>query len=62
MLALLLINVQKDFLPPSGALAVAGGHAILAGMHRLLDEGEWNLIVASQVRRLFFLFPNSTKC
>jgi nicotinamidase-related amidase len=49
MSALLLVDVQNDFLPPSGVLAVTGGDSILAVVHRLLDEGQWNLVVASQV-------------
>ncbi|GAA5993803.1 hypothetical protein JCM11641_006069 [Rhodosporidiobolus odoratus] len=47
--ALLLVDIQNDFLPPSGALAVPQGDSILTGaVHRLLDEGKWDLVVASQ--------------
>lgn len=48
--ALLLVDVQYDFLP-HGALAVPEGDAILPVCHDLLDRGEWSLVVASQVRR-----------
>lgn len=48
--ALLLVDVQYDFLPPSGALAVQGGDEILPVVCRLVDEGDWALVVASQVR------------
>ncbi|BGP18760.1 hypothetical protein JCM10213v2_006839 [Rhodosporidiobolus nylandii] len=47
--ALLLVDIQHDFLPPSGALAVPQGDSILPGaVYRLLDEGKWDLVVASQ--------------
>ncbi|GAA6054912.1 hypothetical protein JCM3770_004281 [Rhodotorula araucariae] len=45
--ALLLVDIQHDFLPPSGALAVQGGDTILAGVYLLLG-GHWDLVVASQ--------------
>lgn len=47
--ALLLIDIQNDFLPPHGALAVPQGDTILPCVYRLLDEGEWTIILASQV-------------
>ncbi|GAA6041772.1 hypothetical protein JCM8097_008327 [Rhodosporidiobolus ruineniae] len=47
--ALILIDLQNDFLPPDGALAVPGGDAILErAVYPLIDEGEWELVVASQ--------------
>ncbi|BGP29732.1 hypothetical protein JCM10296v2_001471 [Rhodotorula toruloides] len=47
--ALLLVDIQHDFLPPSGALAVAHGDAILEdAVYPLLDRGEWDLVAASQ--------------
>ncbi|SCV72487.1 BQ2448_4024 [Microbotryum intermedium] len=48
--ALLLVDVQYDFLdrPTPGALAVPGGHEILPHVHRLLDTGDWQLVIASQ--------------
>ncbi|GAA5872482.1 hypothetical protein JCM1840_006074 [Sporobolomyces johnsonii] len=46
--ALLIVDPQYDFLPPSGSLAVAHGDTILPHVYRLLDEGNWTLVVASQ--------------
>ncbi|KWU41365.1 Isochorismatase hydrolase [Rhodotorula sp. JG-1b] len=46
--ALLLVDVQNDFLPPRGALAVSQGDTILPHVYRLLDEGEWAIVLASQ--------------
>ncbi|MGC4013113.1 MAG: bifunctional nicotinamidase/pyrazinamidase [Luteolibacter sp.] len=43
--ALLLVDVQNDFLP-GGALAVAGGDEILAPINRVLPE--YDLVVATQ--------------
>ncbi|GAA5880155.1 hypothetical protein JCM8547_001582 [Rhodosporidiobolus lusitaniae] len=50
MTALVLVDVQYDFLPPSGALAVPGGDSILArAVYPLLDADEaWDVVVASQ--------------
>ena len=50
--ALLLVDVQNDFLPPRGALAVSQGDTILPHVYRLLDEGEWAIVLASQVSSL----------
>jgi nicotinamidase len=49
--ALLLIDLQYDFLPPDGSLAVDGADRILSPVYRLLDEAadHFDLIVASQV-------------
>jgi hypothetical protein len=49
--ALLLVDIQHDFLPPDGSLAVKDGDAILPLVYRLLDEaaGCFDLIVASLV-------------
>ncbi|GEM09025.1 nicotinamidase [Rhodotorula toruloides] len=42
--ALLLVDLQHDFLPPSGALAVPHGDAVLEdAVYPLLDRGKWNL-------------------
>uniref|UniRef100_A0A0K3CVQ2 nicotinamidase n=1 Tax=Rhodotorula toruloides TaxID=5286 RepID=A0A0K3CVQ2_RHOTO len=47
--ALLLVDIQHDFLPPSGALAVPHGDAILEdAVYPLLDRGKWDLVAASQ--------------
>ncbi|PVG03684.1 Isochorismatase hydrolase [Serendipita vermifera] len=49
--ALLLVDIQNDFLPPDGSLAVKDGDAILPLVYKLLDEheGQFDLIVASLV-------------
>ena len=48
--ALVLVDVQNDFLPPTGSLAVAGGRDILPVIHQLLvDPSRYGLIVATQV-------------
>lgn len=49
--ALLLVDIQNDFLPPDGSLAVTDGNQILPPVYRLLDEAEkhFDLVVASQV-------------
>ncbi|KLO13636.1 Isochorismatase hydrolase [Schizopora paradoxa] len=46
--ALLVVDVQYDFLP-GGSLGVAGGDEILPVVRRLLDErSQWKVVVASQ--------------
>lgn len=45
--ALLLIDVQPDFLP-GGALAIADGDAILEPVNRLLARNDYDLYVATQ--------------
>ncbi|KAL7413044.1 Isochorismatase-like protein [Mrakia frigida] len=47
--ALILVDIQNDFLPPSGSLAVPEGRAILPLVHSLIEDGEWDLICASLV-------------
>ena len=49
--ALLLVDLQHDFLPPDGSLAVPEGDVILPLVYRLLDEAhaKFDLIVASLV-------------
>jgi nicotinamidase-related amidase len=53
--ALLLVDIQYDFLPPDGSLAVPDGDKILPPVYRLLDEAEkhFGIIVASLVGPLF---------
>lgn len=52
--ALLLIDIQYDFLPPDGSLAVPDGQAILPVVRKLLaDPGRYNLIAATRVCRLY---------
>lgn len=49
--ALLLVDVQNDFLPPAGSLAVADGDKILPVIMKLLDDpDQFDLIVATLVR------------
>lgn len=50
--ALLLIDIQNDFIPPNGSLAVNGGDQILAPVYQILDEAadHFDLVVASLVR------------
>lgn len=45
--ALLLVDVQPDFMP-GGALAVADGDAILAPLAKLLDADLFSMVVATQ--------------
>jgi nicotinamidase/pyrazinamidase len=45
--ALLIVNVQTDFLP-GGALAVRGGDTILAPLAALTESNHFDLVVASQ--------------
>ena len=45
--ALLLIDIQPDFLP-GGALAIADGDAILEPINRLVARDEYDLYVATQ--------------
>lgn len=51
--ALVLVDIQNDFLPPSGSLAVPNGDAILPVVHQVL-ELNWALIIASQVGHFSF--------
>lgn len=46
--ALLLVDIQYDFLP-GGALAVEGGDDILPHAYRLMDDARIDFLVASQV-------------
>ncbi|GAA5820375.1 hypothetical protein JCM11491_006158, partial [Sporobolomyces phaffii] len=49
MSALLLVDIQNDFLPPHGSLAVPSGDLIVPAVLRLLDL-PFDLVVASQAR------------
>ncbi|KAG9015444.1 NAD(+) salvage pathway protein [Tulasnella sp. JGI-2019a] len=48
--ALVLVDIQNDFLPPNGSLAVTGARNILPCVTTLLNEYRWDLVVASSVR------------
>lgn len=65
--ALLLIDIQNDFIPPNGSLAVNGGDQILTAVYRILDEAadHFDLVVASlacltDLRVAFHSFPRLT--
>jgi nicotinamidase-related amidase len=47
MSALLVVDVQHDFL--TGSFVVPRGEEILPAVYELLDRGDWDLVVASQV-------------
>jgi nicotinamidase-related amidase len=47
MSALLLVDIQNDFLPPSGSLAVPSGDEILPVVLQLLAR-PFDLVIASQ--------------
>ncbi|KAH9819731.1 Isochorismatase-like protein [Melampsora americana] len=46
-IGLVLVDLQNDFLPPTGSLAVPNGHQILPIVYQILKLN-WNLIVVSQ--------------
>ncbi|CAE6492077.1 unnamed protein product [Rhizoctonia solani] len=46
--ALMLVDIQYDFLPPNGSLAVANGTAILPTVYDLLDHTDFDAYFASQ--------------
>lgn len=51
--ALIIVDVQNDFLPPSGALAVPGGKEIVPLLKGLLvGEWDWTAVVATQVSQI----------
>jgi nicotinamidase-related amidase len=53
--ALIIVDVQNDFLPPDGSLAVPDGDQVIPVVQDLLNGNwEWDLVVASQVIWLFF--------
>jgi nicotinamidase-related amidase len=48
--ALILVDIQYDFLPPDGSLAVPDGDAILLHVYELLEHAEqYDIVVASMV-------------
>jgi nicotinamidase/pyrazinamidase len=46
--ALLIIDYQNDFIPPDGALAVAGGDGIVDRINVLARDGRFDLVVATR--------------
>lgn len=47
-----MCGYQYDYLPPDGQMAVEGGDRVIPVVHRLMDEGKWDLIIASQVSKV----------
>lgn len=48
--ALIIVDVQNDFLPPTGSLAVPNGREVLPVITGLLDrKWDWAVVVVSQV-------------
>ena len=46
--ALLIIDFQNDFTPPTGALAVPEGDTIAPRINELIDSGDFDLVVATR--------------
>ena len=46
--ALLIVHYQRDFLPPGGALAVAGGDGIAGRINALARDDAFALVVATR--------------
>jgi len=46
--ALVVVDVQNDFLPPHGALAVPDGHEVIRPINDLLAAGGFDLVVATR--------------
>jgi nicotinamidase/pyrazinamidase len=46
--ALLIIDVQNDFLPPDGALAVPDGGAVIAAINELAESDRYGLVIATR--------------
>jgi nicotinamidase/pyrazinamidase len=46
--ALLIVDVQNDFMPPHGALAVSGGDEVIEPINALARSGSFDLIVATR--------------
>lgn len=52
--ALIIVDVQNDFLPPDGSLAVPGGTEIIPLIKGLLGETwDWSSVIATQVNRIY---------
>ncbi|KAJ9096458.1 hypothetical protein QFC21_005280 [Naganishia friedmannii] len=51
--ALIIVDVQNDFLPPTGSLAVPQGREVLSHIYKFLEDEEWvrrwDVVVATQV-------------
>lgn len=58
--ALIVVDVQNDFLPPSGSLAVPGGREVIPVIQELLKR-DWDVVVASQVGPLVLFLLSSVE-
>lgn len=57
--ALLLVDIQYDFLPSNGSLAVQNGLEVIPPVHRLLaNHSLFDLVVATQVCSHQSLYPS----
>ncbi|SCV04139.1 LAMI_0H13718g1_1 [Lachancea mirantina] len=46
--ALIVVDVQNDFLPPSGSLAVPQGDQVVSGIAHLMQDDRWACVVVTQ--------------
>jgi nicotinamidase/pyrazinamidase len=46
--ALLIVDVQKDFIPPDGALVVPGGDEVIEPINQLARSADFELVVATR--------------
>ncbi|ODV78326.1 NAD(+) salvage pathway protein [Suhomyces tanzawaensis NRRL Y-17324] len=46
--ALIIIDIQEDFLPPDGALAVSDGRSVVSSINELVSNYQWSVVVATQ--------------
>lgn len=47
--ALIVVDVQNDFLPPNGSLAVPNAREVVPVIRELVEKCRWDLVVATQV-------------
>lgn len=47
--ALIIVDVQEDFLPPNGSLAVKDGRDVIPIINELSKSGKFDLVVTTQV-------------
>ena len=49
-LALVVVDLQEDFLPPDGSLAIKDGRSIVPDINKLLIDPKykWSLVIATQ--------------
>ncbi|RLV92903.1 Nicotinamidase [Spathaspora sp. JA1] len=46
--ALVVIDLQEDFLPPNGSLAIANGRSVIPKINTLLTKHNWATVIATQ--------------